>query len=244
MAKRFGWSFLTHHTDRPASEPLLSLLMRLEGSASGYRWMGASSDVEGARRHELRPPRLPQSLAARGARDAAGHLLAVARRAAAADAGRISADANSGRPRQRREDGGEDAVVADAHSPAGRDPRHPGARRAGPQSIARRDALRRRPGRRVRRQRLGGGVALAATRQHDRSHHRPSREQRPSRHRCRNGGGEQTAGLENSASGRRAKHGGGAFAGTVRARSRGSRGGAEDGARSGWSQEPEHRLAA
>jgi hypothetical protein len=46
MAKRFGWSFLTHHTDRPASEPLLSLLMRLEGSASGYRWMGASSDVK------------------------------------------------------------------------------------------------------------------------------------------------------------------------------------------------------
>lgn len=45
MAKRFGWSFLTHHTDRPASEPLLSLLMRLQGSASGYKWMSASSDV-------------------------------------------------------------------------------------------------------------------------------------------------------------------------------------------------------
>lgn len=45
MAQRFGWSFLTHHTDRPASEPLLSLLMRLQGSASGYRWMAASSDV-------------------------------------------------------------------------------------------------------------------------------------------------------------------------------------------------------
>ena len=44
MAQRFGWSFLTHHTDRPASEPLLSLLMRLQGSASGYRWMAASSD--------------------------------------------------------------------------------------------------------------------------------------------------------------------------------------------------------
>ncbi|HVJ78523.1 MAG TPA: DUF58 domain-containing protein [Hyphomicrobium sp.] len=45
MAKRFGWSFLAHHTDRPASEPLLSLLMRLQGSASGYKWMSASSDA-------------------------------------------------------------------------------------------------------------------------------------------------------------------------------------------------------
>jgi uncharacterized protein (DUF58 family) len=46
MTKRFGWSLLTHHTDRPASEPLLSLLMRLQGSASGYRWIAASSDVK------------------------------------------------------------------------------------------------------------------------------------------------------------------------------------------------------
>ncbi|MET0639239.1 MAG: DUF58 domain-containing protein, partial [Hyphomicrobium sp.] len=44
MTKRFGWSLLTHHTDRPASEPLLSLLMRLNGSAAGYRWIGSSSD--------------------------------------------------------------------------------------------------------------------------------------------------------------------------------------------------------
>ncbi len=44
-AHRLGWSFLVHHTDRPASEPLLSLLMRLENSAGGYRWIGASSDV-------------------------------------------------------------------------------------------------------------------------------------------------------------------------------------------------------
>lgn len=46
IAHRFGWSFMTHHTDRPASEPLLSLLMRLQGSASGYRWMSASSDAK------------------------------------------------------------------------------------------------------------------------------------------------------------------------------------------------------
>ena len=45
IAHRLGWSFLVHHTDRPASEPLLSLLMRLEGSSGGYRWMGASSDA-------------------------------------------------------------------------------------------------------------------------------------------------------------------------------------------------------
>jgi len=28
---RIGWSFLVHHTDRPASEPLLTLMMRLQG---------------------------------------------------------------------------------------------------------------------------------------------------------------------------------------------------------------------
>ena len=46
MAKRFGWSYLTHRTDRPASEPLLALLMRLEGSGGGYRWMAGSADKE------------------------------------------------------------------------------------------------------------------------------------------------------------------------------------------------------
>lgn len=37
IAKRLGWSFLVHHTDRPASEPLLALIMSM--SAGGYRWM-------------------------------------------------------------------------------------------------------------------------------------------------------------------------------------------------------------
>ena len=46
IARRFGWTFMLHHTDRPATEPLLSLLMRLEGSAHGYKWMAASSDVK------------------------------------------------------------------------------------------------------------------------------------------------------------------------------------------------------
>ena len=30
MAHRLGWSFMIHHTDRPASEPLLNLIMRLQ----------------------------------------------------------------------------------------------------------------------------------------------------------------------------------------------------------------------
>jgi hypothetical protein len=37
-ARRLGWSFLVHHTDRPAAEPLLSLIMRLQGMAVDYRW--------------------------------------------------------------------------------------------------------------------------------------------------------------------------------------------------------------
>lgn len=45
IARRYGWSFLVHHTDRPASEPMLSLLMRLEGAGGGYRWMSSSSDA-------------------------------------------------------------------------------------------------------------------------------------------------------------------------------------------------------
>lgn len=45
IAHHLGWSFLVHHTDRSATEPLLSLLMRLQGAHGGYRWMNASSDV-------------------------------------------------------------------------------------------------------------------------------------------------------------------------------------------------------
>jgi uncharacterized protein (DUF58 family) len=37
-AHRIGWSFLVHHTDRPAAEPLLTLIMRLQGMAADYRW--------------------------------------------------------------------------------------------------------------------------------------------------------------------------------------------------------------
>jgi uncharacterized protein (DUF58 family) len=45
LAKRLGWSFLVHHTDRPASEPLLTLIMRLEGGHGHYRWQDQVSFV-------------------------------------------------------------------------------------------------------------------------------------------------------------------------------------------------------
>jgi uncharacterized protein (DUF58 family) len=37
-AHRIGWSFLVHHTDRPAAEPLLAFIMRLQGMTADYRW--------------------------------------------------------------------------------------------------------------------------------------------------------------------------------------------------------------
>ena len=41
---RIGWSFLVHHTDRPAAEPLLTLIMRLQGMAGDYRWKPDSAE--------------------------------------------------------------------------------------------------------------------------------------------------------------------------------------------------------
>jgi len=38
ITRCIGWSFLLHHTDRPAAEPLLALIMRLQGMATDYRW--------------------------------------------------------------------------------------------------------------------------------------------------------------------------------------------------------------
>ena len=35
IAHRFGWSFLVHHTDRSAAEPLLALMMRISGGDKG-----------------------------------------------------------------------------------------------------------------------------------------------------------------------------------------------------------------
>ncbi len=48
LARRYGWTFMVHHTDRPASEPLLTLLMRLQGTPGGYRWTGRSTDTVAA----------------------------------------------------------------------------------------------------------------------------------------------------------------------------------------------------
>ena len=42
LTKRLGWSFLVHHTDRPASEPLLTLIMRMQGGG-GHRWQGQAA---------------------------------------------------------------------------------------------------------------------------------------------------------------------------------------------------------
>jgi uncharacterized protein (DUF58 family) len=42
LANRLGWSFMVHHTDRPAAEPLLALIMRLQDSGRDYRWAQAA----------------------------------------------------------------------------------------------------------------------------------------------------------------------------------------------------------
>jgi uncharacterized protein (DUF58 family) len=44
LAKRLGWSFLVHHTDRPAAEPLLTLIMRLQGGGQEHLWQSASPE--------------------------------------------------------------------------------------------------------------------------------------------------------------------------------------------------------
>ena len=44
---RLGWSMMVHHTDRPASEPLLSLMMHLEGKDGGYKWAGPAVSSTG-----------------------------------------------------------------------------------------------------------------------------------------------------------------------------------------------------
>lgn len=36
MATRIGWTFMVHHTDWPAADPLLTLTMRLEGRDDGF----------------------------------------------------------------------------------------------------------------------------------------------------------------------------------------------------------------
>ncbi|MEQ1612596.1 MAG: DUF58 domain-containing protein, partial [Hyphomicrobiaceae bacterium] len=38
ITRKFGWSLLTHRTDRPAAEPLLALIMRMQSGGKDYRW--------------------------------------------------------------------------------------------------------------------------------------------------------------------------------------------------------------
>lgn len=38
IAHKLGWSLLIHHTDRPPSEPLLSLIMQLQNRNTGSQW--------------------------------------------------------------------------------------------------------------------------------------------------------------------------------------------------------------
>jgi len=45
LTTRLGWSMLVHHTDRPASEVLLYLIMHLEGKDGGYKWSAPQTAV-------------------------------------------------------------------------------------------------------------------------------------------------------------------------------------------------------
>jgi uncharacterized protein (DUF58 family) len=45
FSHRLGWSFLVHHTDRPASEPLLTLVMRLAGEMGAQYRAGSSTEA-------------------------------------------------------------------------------------------------------------------------------------------------------------------------------------------------------
>lgn len=46
IAHRLGWSFMIHHTDRPASEAMLALLTHLDGSGGSYRAAGGGQSAE------------------------------------------------------------------------------------------------------------------------------------------------------------------------------------------------------
>jgi uncharacterized protein (DUF58 family) len=49
VARRLGWTLMVHHTDRPAAEPLLGLVLRLGGESGGYRMsLKAAGDAPAA----------------------------------------------------------------------------------------------------------------------------------------------------------------------------------------------------
>ncbi len=45
VARKLGWTLLVHHTDRSPAEPLLSLVMRLQGQAGDYRHSSSAPTV-------------------------------------------------------------------------------------------------------------------------------------------------------------------------------------------------------
>lgn len=47
FANRLQWSFTVHHTDQPASQPLLSLIMRMQAAASSYQMTGGVAAAGG-----------------------------------------------------------------------------------------------------------------------------------------------------------------------------------------------------
>lgn len=47
--RKLGWSFMVHHTDRPAAEPILSLIMRMGSGSRDYRVTSSPAAAEGAK---------------------------------------------------------------------------------------------------------------------------------------------------------------------------------------------------
>lgn len=45
LAHHLNWSFMVHHTDRPASEPLLTLITRMQAAQSSYKVTASRSDA-------------------------------------------------------------------------------------------------------------------------------------------------------------------------------------------------------
>ncbi len=149
-AKR-GWTLLLHRTDRPASEALLALRMRLEAGADPQlaRW---PADVRTA-------ARLHRSRRSRRVRRPAGSLLSAARDAAAAAARAVSAAAAHSRSCAARRDAGLHALVA-ARCCAWRSRRRSFSRWPDPSSIRCRQGRRQGALARPARRRLAGGAEL------------------------------------------------------------------------------------
>lgn len=52
ITRRLGWSFLVHHTDRSPAEPLLSIIMRMQGGADDRRWQAQDGDTVPTEAHK------------------------------------------------------------------------------------------------------------------------------------------------------------------------------------------------